>query len=458
MTLESAFTQQALDEYGHLPIERRTRNGLVFRQGASRIAYLSNYPLHHKVNGIVRPITTDWEIGTSGELGVPGLSPRITDDGELQFIGQSFRHKTVGVGLIKLNPLEVVIGTTFLSGYRSGNKFIRDRGIFSHQLTLHERNRVKEELLIQEKPPSLDGDYFVIVSKIFDADFPTDQQIPDGLVYGDAFVFTNGFAYDADGKRHPVTQYVRTVGSNKYLLSGVPTAWLDTATYPVVIDPVFTSQPDPTAGKDSWISSDLSTTNFGTSTNLQIRSDSPSPDEFTSIFIQFDLTTIPAGSIINTATLSMFQYGTNYFTGFPMYARRVRRDWTETGITHVKYDGTNNWGTAGCLNTTTDVDSVNSASLTITNVVEWKDWDLDTTYTEQMLPAGSWSNYGWKLYISTAPGGAEFYYYYSSDYTVTPSLRPKLVLDYIPPPAGVLPIFFTQEDVCPQLLILCWTC
>lgn len=442
MTLESSFTQQALDEYGHLPIERRTRNGLIFRQGASRIAYLSNYPLHHKVNGIVRPITTDWEIGTSGELGVPGLSPRIMDDGEIQFVGNPFRHKTIGVGLIKTNPFEVVVSTNFLSGYRSGNQYIRDRGIFSHRFTLHERNRVKEDLVIQEKPPSLDGDYFVIVSKIFDAGFPTDQQIPNGLVYGDTYVFENGNAYDADGKHHPVTQYVRTVGSQKFLLSGVPTSWLDTATYPVVIDPTYSSQPDATDGYDTTIFLDSPDTNYGTSIALEQIRDSGSPDEYSSILIKFNLDTIPAGSLVNTATMSLWVYWTAYYNGPPGVARRLLRAWTESGATHRKYDGVNFWGTAGAK-ASTDREDTNMAYIaSLTNVSGWEDYDMDTDMMAEMFTAGGFTNNGWKVFFTEIAGSAEYLRYYSSDWT-TAGQRPKLVIDYTPPPAGVLPIFFT---------------
>jgi len=197
-------------------------------------------------------------------------------------------------------------------------------------------------------------------------------------------------------------------------------------------------QPGPAAGKDDFFQSNRTDLNSGAATWL-LAGDWPTAFWGTMrSTLQFDLSAIPAGSTINSATLSLYQAGQGDNSTPTLDAHYLTRNWTEgTGIwsatgdgaTWGTYDGVNNWTSPGG-----DYNPTPSASAVAPNsTAAWVNWDL-TSLTQSWVD-GSIANNGVLIKQDVEnPAGTDIKLYISSDYTADPSLRPKLVIEYIPAP------------------------
>lgn len=114
---------------------------------------------------------------------------------------------------------------------------------------------------------------------------------------------------------------------------------------------------------------------------------------------------IPAGSVITDVKLTL-NCSSGGATNASLAIRRCLRAVGETTSTWNTYDGTNNWGTAGCLNDTTDRDPTNICTLTYTNGFLTGPYQSDSTsafvsWAQDVLDSGTTP---W-LYL--APAGSE---------------------------------------------------
>jgi uncharacterized repeat protein (TIGR01451 family) len=179
-------------------------------------------------------------------------------------------------------------------------------------------------------------------------------------------------------------------------------------------------QPDPAAGQDSFISFASSVQNYGALTNLTSNSQSNGGSR---ALIRFDLSAIPAGATLTSATLEMYYFSTRTTLTESLRAHRITRAWTEAGVTWRTTDGVNNWTTAGG-----DYDAAVAATATVNSTVNaWKQWGL--TALVQGWVNGTVANQGLLLESPSASGNNERQFY-SSDYAVNPALRPKLTIIY----------------------------
>jgi Disaggregatase related repeat len=202
----------------------------------------------------------------------------------------------------------------------------------------------------------------------------------------------------------------------------------------------LTLQPDGAAGKDALIYSDAATTNYGTNVDCYLGDVSASASHALRILIAFDVSGVPAGATVNSATLSLWEFAAGVAGGGPAsWAANVHRvlvNWVEAQATWNILSTGNNWGTAGCSNAT-DRSATPSAILTLDGAaaagfVSWSGAGLVADV--QAWVDGTATNYGWLL---TAPG-AEFLgttplaynQFYLSDYTTDAAKRPKLVIAY----------------------------
>lgn len=113
--------------------------------------------------------------------------------------------------------------------------------------------------------------------------------------------------------------------------------------------------------QDSYINSNSATTNFG---DLDYLIEGKLTSARQKALIQFDLTGIPSGAIIDSATLELYLT----FTGNQddiVNIYRLLRSWNEYEVTWEKYDSSTNWGTAGADNTENDFVNTVIASTTI---------------------------------------------------------------------------------------------
>jgi hypothetical protein len=265
----------------------------------------------------------------------------------------------------------------------------------------------------------------------------------DGTV---VFSFASPFAQDAVGETTPALMRVTRSGPNMLVEVRAPQPWLAAAAYPVVIDPTLNLQPDATDGMDSQISGAGAGqgANYGVSDTVSVGETNSVAGDPRHALIKFDLSSIPAGATINSATLSLYatiDASSNADT-FRVY--RLKRAWVEgtrnaandspaTGVTWERYDTTNSWQTLGGTGANDiDTSSIGSRAFTAAETLnEFKDFPL-TAAVKEDLDLGN----GWLIgFDGSAAAGNNRYLFASSD-NATAANRPKLVVDYTEAVAG----------------------
>lgn len=189
----------------------------------------------------------------------------------------------------------------------------------------------------------------------------------------------------------------------------------------------LTIQPNATAGKDVSLRQDQPDTNFGT-VNIIGVGESNASTVWKRALIAFDLSSIPSNATIVSATLSLTVVTDSSSNARTMSAYRVKRNWTETGATWNKYDGTNDWQTAGAGGANDiDVSAMGSGSVTASQAVGSVVTLTFTAAEVQKFIDGTYTNYGWLLMVDTE--SSDLYDYASSDHS-TATLRPVLTVVY----------------------------
>lgn len=179
----------------------------------------------------------------------------------------------------------------------------------------------------------------------------------------------------------------------------------------------ITLQPG-TPGMDTSIGSANRNANHGADPNMTINN-----VQYVSL-VQFDLSTIPAGAIIQSAQFSLYHASGSTDTASVF---GMTRSWTEgtgaehSGATWNSYDGNNAWTTAGG-----DYDQTSGVAITLPANNQWATWDLTTLTAAWVL--GKVPNYGIALTQITSGNNT----FPSSD-NATAANRPKLVVTLLPP-------------------------
>ncbi|MCX6709092.1 MAG: DNRLRE domain-containing protein, partial [Candidatus Woesearchaeota archaeon] len=217
------------------------------------------------------------------------------------------------------------------------------------------------------------------------------------------------------------------VPGNSYLLELTPDD-------PGFGEVIVTKQPG-SEGKDTHIISTSSNYNYGADTGMDIRA-----DDARRILIEFNLSGVPSGANISSATLQL--YATAKGTANPVVnIYRLNRSWVEgtgagsitnDGATWNKYDGVNSWNVSGG-----EFDSSKVwANTTVTAINAWYSWNVKDLV--QSWVNGSYQNYG--MLIRTTTTSSATTSFVSSDNT-NASIRPKLVINY-------------SEGVAPQISLV----
>jgi len=215
-------------------------------------------------------------------------------------------------------------------------------------------------------------------------------------------------------------------------LSGSPTGVVSTGTYgsasvtltrsglPMHQATSYTTtlQPAATEGIDTYLK-DTGSSNYGTNAEMKAAAGTTYP------LLRFDLSAIPTGSHVTSATLSAYATGGN--PGDTLALHRVTSDWTEAATWSTTDGSTTAWTTAGG-----DVVAEAVASATLTGTNTWMNWDL-TELADRWLK-GSLPNQGVQLRAGT---GVSSLTLASSD-SGTATQRPKLAVTF-QPPCGWLP-------------------
>ena len=193
--------------------------------------------------------------------------------------------------------------------------------------------------------------------------------------------------------------------------------------YPIKIDPTLTIQG---SGADTSIYASATTTNYGSETYIRIWS---SFNDMRGLVL-LPLSSLPAGAVVNSATFSMYYYqkGLNDPVNKTITADKIRRaDWVEGQVTWNIYKTGSNWGTAGCSNTTTDVDTSKTATSTVpSDINKWVEFDVKSIIEDAVT-----NSVDFNIRMGTSGGDSNASaYFYSKEYSTDTSLRPKLVIEY----------------------------
>lgn len=254
---------------------------------------------------------------------------------------------------------------------------------------------VKEEIVL--KSPTAPSSFTFRVN--------SNQAIPlvdDNTLNFGSFVVSAPAAIDADGNQGQVSLTTTQLGGETFLTLSADSTWLQTAKYPVVIDPEVTIQPSANEGEDTYVSSITPGGNYGGSTgpimHVQYGAELS--------LVRFDLKNlIPADSLITQATVSLYKVGSGGPTNVAV--RQITSHWEETYVT---------WDTRPTYGETVSISNV-------TDVNEYKSWDVTTLVQDWVW--GFATNYGMS-FEATSSGSVWFY---SSDNTTTTNY-PKLYVKY----------------------------
>lgn len=153
-----------------------------------------------------------------------------------------------------------------------------------------------------------------------------------------------------------------------------------------------------TATADATLDANAATTNQGTGNFTT--GEYGTGAQVNRALIKFDLSSL-SGKTISSAVLKLYETGADYSSASgTIEVYRVHRAWTELGCTWNTYDGSNNWGTAGCANTTSDRESSaigTSATIDATETLgEEYAITLDASKIQEMVN-GTFTNNGFLL-------------------------------------------------------------
>ena len=175
---------------------------------------------------------------------------------------------------------------------------------------------------------------------------------------------------------------------------------------------------------DTYLSAYHTTLNFGARSNFQDQYGNYSSLMRFAIF-QSEGGPIPNGANITSATLSLQKYS-SYNMVYALH--RVLLGWSETSATWTQRSPGLAWSTVGANGLGTDIGATPDASAATDFNPGWINFDV-TASVHAMSLAAALTNYGWRLKaVSGNTSGLKLFY--TSEFTGTPALRPKLVITY----------------------------
>jgi hypothetical protein len=135
------------------------------------------------------------------------------------------------------------------------------------------------------------------------------------------------------------------------------------------------------------------------------------------LYIKFDLSTVPANARITGAYLGLYQYATLGTDNFTIGLYTITGDWDESTIT---------WNLQPISSTDAEItNNINAGAIT------WESWNIGDLV--QSWLDGDITNYGMVLKDTEESLVNTVAYFYTSDYTIDTTKRPKLeIVYYIP--------------------------
>lgn len=178
--------------------------------------------------------------------------------------------------------------------------------------------------------------------------------------------------------------------------------------------------------QDAFIHSFNTTSNYGSESEIYVnKSNSGSPELYfytSRGLIKFDLSSIPAGQTITSATLKLTAPDLDGIIGGFMDIHKVTQPWTEGNVTWETFDGLTNWTSSGG-----DFSSVQATSEAFTNGNTEITWNLTNSVTALYNDINN--NNGWLIkYSDESSEDFMLYQYYSKEGLTLPDLE----ITYVP--------------------------
>lgn len=171
-------------------------------------------------------------------------------------------------------------------------------------------------------------------------------------------------------------------------------------------------QPDSSAGTDAYISSAKPNTNYGSNSVMQVQTDT------LRALVEWNLSQVPAEADVVNAVARFYVPSVKKNDDVTVSAYRLTQSWTESSVTWNKYDGVNNWATAGG-----DYNSTVWASETVSAPGQFYTWNITSLVASWRN--GTYANYG-VIMISQAAVRKDL----SSSDASNASRRPALEINY----------------------------
>ncbi|MGD9644439.1 MAG: DNRLRE domain-containing protein [Pirellulales bacterium] len=199
-------------------------------------------------------------------------------------------------------------------------------------------------------------------------------------------------------------------------------------------------QPDAASGVDAYITDAVPTGNFGTAETLLVGTNVIGSAFNMRSLLRFDVSGVPLGTAILQATLhlqitSSILASDDAFTAY----RLTQTGWTEDGVTWEKYDGSNNWSTAGG-----DYSLVGAAACVLQEPGDVH-FDVTALVLDAIANRGGILN----LLIKGSESGSTQFMEVSSSDEPTALIRPLLTIDYSAQGSRpfMLPAMLATDDV-----------
>jgi hypothetical protein len=183
--------------------------------------------------------------------------------------------------------------------------------------------------------------------------------------------------------------------------------------------------------RDNYTQSSGPTTNFGSYERMRVTGYADQGD-IQRGYIKFDVSSIPAGTVIGRATLCLYSYDTTKMQGSTGFygAHRITRNWNDLTMNWNVADAGISWTTpGGDFEPAADALSPKYAP----KVPSWYQWDVTARVQEWInAPAG---NYGWLIKAQNESSHLQDQFYQAD--TANSMYRPKLIIsDYADPVPG----------------------
>jgi gliding motility-associated-like protein len=192
---------------------------------------------------------------------------------------------------------------------------------------------------------------------------------------------------------------------------------------------------------DAYITAGGSTNN-GSATTIFLYGGGNVANSIISSLLQFNLSSISSTSTVTSGVLSLtasqnFTLGAATNSLNPANIYTVSKAWTESGVTGLKYDGTNSW-TANPLSSSSDYSTTNGGTITVSNSTINSGTSISSSSLTTMLQKwvdGSVTNNGLIIIPSSTttvqalPSQPRFH----SNQSASPTLVPKLFVTYTTP-------------------------